>query len=132
MMQRKLLFIWLVVVLVVAGIIQVDGDNIKSAAQVQSQSLLVSCTCYTYNSPNNITATGKYVSTKYIAVSRDVEKLFPLHSKIVLTCGVNKIYATVEDRMSKRWKKRVDIFLTTKKACKKWGVKRNCKLEKMK
>ena len=82
-MQRKLLFIWLVVVLVVAGIIQVDGDNIKSAAQVQSQSLLVSCTCYTYNSPNNITATGKYVSTKYIAVSRDVEKLFPLHSKIV-------------------------------------------------
>ncbi len=136
--KRKLA--WLVVM---ASCIMAGGLNFKSVA-IQSQpasSLIVSATCYYSGETGSYkTATGKHTSPRYIAVSRDVEKLFPMHTKIVLTCEVNKIYAQVEDRMGcdkkfkpcKPWYRKVDIFKTSKKACKIWGIKKGCRLEKVK
>ena len=94
--------------------------------------LLVSCTCYSYGEPTSTTSTGKKVSPAFIAVSRDVEKLFPMHTKVKLTCGNDVIYAQVEDRMHKKWTRRVDRFLPTKKQCRIFGIKKNCNLEMVK
>ncbi len=115
----------------IAGIIPFGWSCIKSA-QSQTALIYVTATAYSYGEPTNITATGKHVSEKYIAVSRDVERVFPMHTHIKLTCGKDVIYAIVEDRMHLKWNRRVDVFKTTKKACRIFGVKKNCQLEKVK
>ena len=133
-MQVKLFVIWLVVLLSLVN--PLGGNDIKSA-QGQPLSFIVTTTAYSYGEPNNSTATGKHVSTKYIALSRDLLKIIPYGAKVRVTCGKDIIEAEVQDKMGfdpktkKPWTMRVDRFMTTKKQCKIWGIKKNCKLEKL-
>jgi 3D (Asp-Asp-Asp) domain-containing protein len=63
-----------------------------------------------------ITADGSVINPnnpqKWIAVSRDLEKLFPMGSKLYIDCNCKHTGVwIVRDRMNARWTKRID-FLT--------------------
>jgi len=59
---------------------------------------------------------------RWIAVSRDLEKLgFVFGTKVkVSNAGAMNGVWTVEDRMSKRWNKRIDFLVNKKKKYGKW------------
>ena len=74
-----------------------------------------------------ITASGKHIepsnpaSHRWIAVSRDLEKLgFVFGTKVTVECAgeMNGIW-TVQDRMNRRWKHRID-FLVNEGKMGKW------------
>ena len=74
-----------------------------------------------------ITASGKHIdpsnpaSHKWIAVSRDLEKLgFVFGTKVIVECAgeMNGIW-TVQDRMNRRWTHRID-FLVNEDKMGKW------------
>lgn len=72
-----------------------------------------------------ITATGfkidKQNFPRIIAVSKDLEKSFPMGS-VVEVCGVGEYEGsyTVEDRMHPRWKKKIDILVPDHIKTGKW------------
>ena len=128
MMQRKLLFIWLVVVLVVAGIIQVDGDNIKSAAQVQSQPTSQNYEVHTMSAysagdghtPSRTMASGRKVFVGACACS----SRYPFGTVFYWVEG--NMTFVCWDRGGKRIEKWnwLDIYVATPKSAKIFGVKR--------
>ncbi len=60
---------------------------------------------------------------KAIAVSRDLIQLGLKHNTKVMIKGLPGVYL-VKDKMAKRWKKRIDIYMGDKvEKAKKWGVK---------
>ena len=74
----------------------------------------------------NITAWGDILvpGEKSIAVSRDLIKKGLTHNTPVKIKGLKGTYL-VKDKMNKRWKNRVDIYMGTDvKAAKKWGRKK--------
>jgi len=81
---------------------------------------------YQTSSNPNITAFGDSLipGKKYIAVSRDLLDLGLTHNTPVKIEGFDNVYI-VKDKMNKRWKKRIDIYMgiDVKKA-KKWGKQR--------
>lgn len=59
-----------------------------------------------------------------IAVSRDLIKLGLKHNVKVEIEGLDGTYV-VKDKMNRRWKKRIDIYMgLNKEAAKKWGKKK--------
>jgi len=66
-----------------------------------------------------LTASQKHVRKGYIAVSRDLEKGLGLKFGDFLY--VNGIKYEFQDRMNKKWKKRVDIFMWSRKEAVKFG-----------
>ena len=65
---------------------------------------------------------------KIIAVSRDLLKDFPMHSRVKITgTRYDGIY-TVEDKMNKRYKKRIDILIDE---CMQIGKWENVKIIKL-
>ena len=81
---------------------------------------------YQTNSNPHITAFGDSLKPglKYIAVSRDLLDSGLVHNTKVKIEGFDSIYL-VKDKMNKRWRKRIDIYMgiDVKKA-KKWGKKK--------
>jgi len=74
----------------------------------------------------NITAFGDSLKPgmKCIAVSRDLLALGFKHNTLVTIEGLEGIYL-VKDKMNKRWKNRIDIYMDNDvKAAKKWGRKK--------
>lgn len=74
----------------------------------------------------NITAFGDSLKPgmKCIAVSRDLLALGLKHNTLVTIEGLEGIYL-VKDKMNKRWKNRIDIYMGNDvKAAKKWGRKK--------
>lgn len=72
-----------------------------------------------------ITAWGDRLSLdgKTIAVSRDLIPLGLTHNVKVKIEGLDGLY-TVNDKMNRRWKKRIDIYFgKDKKAARHWGKK---------
>ena len=69
-----------------------------------------------------ITASGKRVRIGMIALSRDLEKEFGFHfgDKVILKRFGSYVF---EDRMAKKWKRRVDILLYDH--AKEFGVRRD-------
>lgn len=67
---------------------------------------------------------------RIIAVSRDLLKKFPMHSKVRIsgTKRYDGIYI-VEDKMNKRWTKRIDILINKDMKIGKW---KNVKITKIK
>ncbi|MEP3209950.1 MAG: hypothetical protein ABJN95_12205 [Maribacter sp.] len=60
---------------------------------------------------------------KAIAVSRDLIQMGLKHNTKVMIKGLPGVYL-VKDKMAKRWKKRIDIYMGDKvEKAKKWGVK---------
>ena len=83
---------------------------------------------YQTNSNPNITAFGDRLKPglKYIAVSRDLLTLGLKHNTPVKIEGFEGIYL-VKDKMNKRWKNRIDIYMGVDvKAAKQWGKRRVC------
>ena len=89
----------------------------------QAKGMVVTMTVYrpTCKGCNNITASGKRInmsdpySHKWIAVSRDLRKLYPYGTKVEIS-GSNFYDGIfyVEDTMHPKWKNRIDI-LTSKR-----------------
>jgi len=81
---------------------------------------------YQTSSQPNITAFGDSLrpGLKYIAVSRDLLALGMKHNTLVTIEGLEGIYL-VKDKMNKRWKSRIDIYMGNDiKAAKTWGRKK--------
>jgi len=82
----------------------------------------VEVTAYSSESPEtgNITASGQRVRRGIIAVSRDLESVYGLKfGDLVEIEGVGTF--EVQDRMNKRWTKRIDIWFPTERECINFG-----------
>jgi 3D (Asp-Asp-Asp) domain-containing protein len=95
-----------------------------------SKSFAVTATAYNSlenqtNSNPHITAFGDSLKPglHYIAVSRDLLDSGLVHNTKVKIEGFDRLF-TVKDKMNKRWRKRIDIYMgiDVKKA-KQWGKK---------
>ncbi|MCD2258948.1 3D domain-containing protein [Psychroserpens luteolus] len=78
---------------------------------------------YQTSSNPHITAFGDSLKPglRYIAVSRDLLKNGLVHNTPVKIEGVEGTYL-VKDKMNRRWRKRIDIYMGTDvKAAKEWG-----------
>jgi len=107
-------------------------DSAKSSSRRNksySKSLHVTATAYTSHvgqtdSTPNIAAWGDrlYPGMKSIAVSRDLLKVHGLkHGQKVRIKGLEGEYAVL-DKMNKRWKKKIDIYMgMDKRKAFKWG-----------
>ena len=92
------------------------------------KSLNVTATAYNslaYQTSSNphITAFGDSLKPglRYIAVSRDLLRLGLVHNTLVKIQGLEGTYL-VKDKMNRRWRKRIDIYMGTDvKAAKQWG-----------
>lgn len=81
---------------------------------------------YQTSSQPNITAFGDTLKPgmKCIAVSRDLLALGLKHNTLVTIDGLEGLYL-VKDKMNKRWKNRIDIYMDNDvKAAKEWGRKK--------
>jgi 3D (Asp-Asp-Asp) domain-containing protein len=73
------------------------------------------------DSTPEITASNKLVSEGMIALSRDLEEEFEfIFGDTVVIEGFGRF--NFEDRMSKRWTRRVDILMLSNEAAKRFGV----------
>lgn len=81
---------------------------------------------YQTSSNPHITAWGDSLipGKKYIAVSRDLIALGLTHNTPVIIEGFDDIF-WVKDKMNRRWKKRIDIYMGTNvKKARKWGKRK--------
>jgi len=68
-----------------------------------------------------ITASNKRVKEGYIAVSRDLEAYVGFGDKVFIKgLGIFE----VQDRMNRRWKKRIDLFFFDTKQARRFGKKK--------
>ncbi|WP_299274723.1 hypothetical protein [uncultured Psychroserpens sp.] len=94
----------------------------------QWESIEVTATAYNslaYQTSSNphITAFGDSLKPglRYIAVSRDLLKKGLTHNTLVKIEGLEGTYL-VKDKMNRRWRQRIDIYMGTDvKAAKEWG-----------
>nr|WP_299525423.1 hypothetical protein [Winogradskyella sp.] len=80
---------------------------------------------YQTNSNPNITAFGDSLrpGLSYIAVSRDLLDLGLVHNTKVKIEGFDSLFI-VKDKMNKRWRKRIDIYMGVDvRKAKEWGKK---------
>jgi len=81
---------------------------------------------YQTNSHPNITAFGDSLvpGLRYIAVSRDLIDSGLVHNAQVKIEGFDSLF-TVKDKMNKRWRKRIDIYMGNDvHKARKWGKKK--------
>lgn len=85
---------------------------------------------YQTNANPNITAFGDSLKPglRYLAVSRDLLDSGLVHNTQVKIKGFDSLF-TVKDKMNRRWRKRIDIYMGNDvKKAKKWG-KRKIEIE---
>jgi 3D (Asp-Asp-Asp) domain-containing protein len=103
----------------------------KTVEECESKTFKVTATAYNSlayqtNSNPQITAFGDSLkpSYRYIAVSRDLLDSGLVHNTKIKIEGFDSLF-TVKDKMNKRWRKRIDIYMGTDvKKAKKWGKKK--------
>lgn len=103
----------------------------KNEIEYEWKTLEVTATAYNSlayqtNSNPHITAFGDSLipGKKYIAISRDLFALGFKHNTPIIIEGMDSVFL-VKDKMHKRWKKRIDIYMGTNvKAAKNWGRKK--------
>ncbi|WP_408611555.1 3D domain-containing protein [Flavivirga abyssicola] len=81
---------------------------------------------YQTNSNPSIGAFGDSLKPgmKCVAVSRDLLKMGIKHNTPIKIEGLDSVYL-VKDKMNKRWKKHIDIYMGTDvKAARNWGKKK--------
>ena len=107
------------------------GCNTKGELDCASAKIEVTATAYnslayqTSSNPN-ITAFGDSLKPglKYIAVSRDLLDMGLVHNTKVKIEGFEDLFI-VKDKMNRRWRKRIDIYMGTDvQKAKKWGKKK--------
>ncbi len=99
--------------------------------QCETKNIEVIATAYNslaYQTSSNpsITAFGDSLKPglRYIAVSRDLFDSGLVHNTKVKIQGFDSLY-TVKDKMNKRWRKRIDIYMGNDVGkAKKWGKKK--------
>jgi len=97
----------------------------------ESNSFIVTATAYNslaYQTSSNphITAFGDSLKPglRYIAVSRDLLDSGLVHNTKLKIEGFDSLFI-VKDKMNKRWRKRIDIYMGVDvKKAKKWGKKK--------
>ncbi len=107
--------------------------NCKTETELNCKSTIFEVTATAYNSlayqtdsNPHITAFGDSLKPgfRYIAVSRDLLDSGLVHNTKVKIEGFDSLF-TVKDKMNKRWRKRIDIYMGTDiKKAKKWGRKK--------
>ncbi|WP_299113333.1 hypothetical protein [uncultured Winogradskyella sp.] len=112
--------------------ITIFSFNCKSEIEESCNSKIFQVTATAYNSfayqtssNPNITAFGDSLKPgyRYIAVSRDLLDSGLVHNTKVKIEGFDSFF-TVKDKMNKRWRKRIDIYMGVDvKKAKKWGKK---------
>jgi len=118
--------------------------NCKSDTQdtFEWKTLEVTATAYNslaYQTSSNphITAFGDSLKPglRYIAVSRDLLKNGLTHNTLVTIEGLDGTYL-VKDKMNRRWRNRIDVYMGTDvKAARKWGKRKvniSYRIEKVK
>jgi 3D (Asp-Asp-Asp) domain-containing protein len=103
----------------------------KEKVDCALKQLTVTATAYNslaYQTSSNphITAFGDSLKPglKYIAVSRDLLDSGLVHNTKVKIEGFDSLFI-VKDKMNRRWKKRIDIYMGVDvKKAKKWGKKK--------
>ncbi|RAV28079.1 3D domain-containing protein [Sinomicrobium soli] len=99
--------------------------------KASGQSITLEVTAMAYNSVKSQTKAGDPAITawgdrlkpgmKVIAVSRDLIKMGLSHNTEVKIEGLDGVYV-VKDKMNKRWKKKIDIYMGHDvKAARRWG-----------
>ncbi|MEW4924593.1 hypothetical protein [Algibacter sp. 2305UL17-15] len=106
-------------------------DSFKDAFNWHSRTVTATAynsLAYQTDSNPNITAFGDSLKPgmKYIAVSRDLQRLGLKHNTPVIIEGLEGVYL-VKDRMHSRWTNRIDIYMGVDvKAAKEWGRRKVC------
>ncbi|WP_225036493.1 3D domain-containing protein [Winogradskyella sp. SM1960] len=105
--------------------------NTRAEDKCITNTILVTATAYNSlayqtNSNPNITAFGDSLKPglRYIAVSRDLLDSGLVHNTKVKIQGFDSLY-TVKDKMNRRWRKRIDIYMDNDvNKAKNWGKKK--------
>ena len=105
--------------------------NTRAEANCKKKDIEVTATAYNSlayqtNSNPSITAFGDSLKPgfRYIAVSRDLLDSGLIHNTQVKIQGFDSLF-TVKDKMNRRWRKRIDIYMGNDvKKAKKWGKKK--------
>jgi 3D (Asp-Asp-Asp) domain-containing protein len=92
---------------------------------------IVSVTAY-HHCPGSrgITASGCRVKTGMVAVSQDLERNLKLHFGDRLLLHGMGVFE-FQDRMAPRWHKKADIYLSTQRKARRFGVRRYVVLVKL-
>ena len=123
-MKSNLYLICLVVVLLLSCKAEVEEDCFSKSFQVTATAY--NSLAYQTSSNPNITAYGDSLKPglRYIAVSRDLLDSGLVHNTKVKIQGFDSLF-TVKDKMNRRWRKRIDIYMGNDvKKAKKWGKKK--------
>ncbi|RKE95398.1 3D domain-containing protein [Ichthyenterobacterium magnum] len=118
--MSKKIFIVAIILLIISC---KKEENIFEWETIEVTATAYNSLAYQTSSNPHITAFGDSLKPglKYIAVSRDLLSLGLKHNTQVKIEGFDGIYL-VKDKMNKRWKNRIDIYMGTDvKAAKKWG-----------
>lgn len=115
----------------VFSVVMVFVLSCRNGQDCNSKQLEVTATAYNslaYQTNSNplITAFGDSLKPglRYIAVSRDLLDSGLVHNTQVKIEGFDSIFL-VKDKMNRRWRKRIDIYMGTDvKKAKKWGKKK--------
>lgn len=112
----------------------VINHNNNTTIEVRMSEFSIPVTITAYNateaqcdSTPNITASNKKVSERFCALSRDLEETLGLKfSDIIIVFIDDEFYGVYEfqDRMHKRKKRQIDLFMDGQKEAKKFGVKK--------
>lgn len=101
-------------------------DNTCNKRTIDVVATAYNSLAYQTNSNPNITAFGDSLKPglRYIAVSRDLLDSGLVHNTQVKIQGFDSLF-TVKDKMNRRWRKRIDIYMGNDvKKAKKWGKKK--------
>ena len=119
---------WIIIIFFVAFNCkkEVESKEIYEWKTIQVTATAYNSLAYQTNSNPLITAFGDSLKPglKYIAVSRDLLKMGLKHNTPIKIEGFDGVFL-VKDKMNKRWKNRIDIYMGIDvKAAKQWGKKK--------
>ena len=113
---------FLICILLITVLISCNDNNFEWHT-IEVTATAYNSLAYQTNDEPNITAWGDTLipGDKCIAVSRDLIKKGLVHNTPVKIEGFKGVYL-VKDKMNKRWKNRIDIYMGTDvKVAKQWG-----------
>lgn len=123
-MRRTICYLWSLLALLYCCNTRVGVECVPKRFEVTATAY--NSLKYQTNSNPNITAFGDSLrpGLKYIAVSRDLLDSGLVHNTKVRLEGFDGSF-TVKDKMNKRWRKRIDIYMGNDVyKAKKWGKKK--------
>jgi len=122
--MRNILYLFCVIGLLISCSLKDSKNYIWQTKEVTATAY--NSLAYQTSEQPNITAFGDSLKPgmKCIAVSRDLLALGLKHNTLVTIKGLEGVYL-VKDKMNRRWKNRIDIYMDNDvKAAKKWGRKK--------